>query len=166
MSKKASAFTIVELLIVIVVIAILAAISIVAYTGIQDRAKYSSALSSLQQIKKAVDVYYAENGTYPHAGTVGTFQWRYYCDYKANPTNFIPAIASTTPTIPAAPCNGATNSDDTWLYGTDGNRYKLVYARGNVSGAFRDMVPSGLRDPVRWSVGTTWGYWTDTAQSQ
>ena len=35
---KSSGFTIVELLIVIVVIAILAAITIVAYNGIQDRA--------------------------------------------------------------------------------------------------------------------------------
>ena len=35
MNKKAQAFTIVELLIVIVVIAILAAISIAAYTNIQ-----------------------------------------------------------------------------------------------------------------------------------
>jgi prepilin-type N-terminal cleavage/methylation domain-containing protein len=37
-NKKHYGFTIVELLIVIVVIAILAAISIVAYTGIQNRA--------------------------------------------------------------------------------------------------------------------------------
>ena len=36
--SKKSGFTIVELLIVVVVIAILAAISIVAYAGIQNRA--------------------------------------------------------------------------------------------------------------------------------
>ena len=38
MNRKAHGFTIVELLIVIVVIAILAAIAIAAYTNIQDRA--------------------------------------------------------------------------------------------------------------------------------
>ena len=43
--KQQSGFTIVELLIVIVVIAILAAISIVAYTGVQNKAK-SSALAA------------------------------------------------------------------------------------------------------------------------
>ena len=40
--RKNVGFTIVELLIVIVVIGILAAITIVAYNGIQDRAKSSN----------------------------------------------------------------------------------------------------------------------------
>ena len=58
-------FTIVELLIVIVVIAILAAISIVAYTGIQDRSRNSSALNVASQVAKKAEVAYALNGTYP-----------------------------------------------------------------------------------------------------
>ncbi len=58
-------FTIVELLIVIVVIAILAAISIVAYTGIQTRARNSAAFSLASQVSKKAEAYYAINGTYP-----------------------------------------------------------------------------------------------------
>ncbi|VXB67549.1 prepilin-type N-terminal cleavage/methylation domain-containing protein [Frigoribacterium sp. 9N] len=42
-------FTIVELLIVIVVVAILAAITAVAYNGIQNRARASAAQVSLKQ---------------------------------------------------------------------------------------------------------------------
>ena len=53
-SKKISGFTIVELLIVIVVIAILAAISIVAYNGIQDRARKVQISSDLGQLQKAI----------------------------------------------------------------------------------------------------------------
>lgn len=48
-TKYQPAFTIVELLIVIIVIAILAAISVVAYTGIQNRAHDSIVQSDLSQ---------------------------------------------------------------------------------------------------------------------
>ncbi len=56
MHKSKSAFTIVELLIVIVVIAILASISVVAYNGIQTRAKNSQVSSDLNTLEKAVQV--------------------------------------------------------------------------------------------------------------
>ncbi len=56
-SRRAShAFTIVELLIVIVVIAILAAITIVAYNGIQDRARASAASAALSGALKKIKV--------------------------------------------------------------------------------------------------------------
>ncbi len=50
-------FTIVELLIVIVVIAILAAISVVAYTGIQNRANDATVLSDLDRIAKEIEIW-------------------------------------------------------------------------------------------------------------
>jgi general secretion pathway protein G len=46
--KQQSGFTIVELLIVIVVIGILAAITIVAYNGVQNRAKTAALTSDLR----------------------------------------------------------------------------------------------------------------------
>lgn len=66
-------FTIVELLIVIVVIAILAAISIVAYTGIQQRAKTSAGQSLASQVEKKAQAYYTVNSRYPddYAGFAG-----------------------------------------------------------------------------------------------
>ncbi len=54
MTKKANAFTIVELLIVIVVIAILAAISIVAYTGVQDRSRMAKMQNDMSQFERAI----------------------------------------------------------------------------------------------------------------
>jgi len=50
-------FTIVELLIVIVVIGILATLTIVAYTGIQNRAKTASLQSDLEQASKQLEIY-------------------------------------------------------------------------------------------------------------
>lgn len=58
-------FTIVELLIVIVVIAILAAISIVAYTGIQNRGKTSSGQTNASQVAKKAEVAYSLDSAYP-----------------------------------------------------------------------------------------------------
>lgn len=67
--KKQGGFTIVELLIVIVVIAILAAITIVAYNGIQQRARDSTRTSDIVSIQKALELYRADNGIYPSVGT-------------------------------------------------------------------------------------------------
>ena len=58
-------FTIVELLIVIVVIAILAAITIVAYNGIQQRAKVTTASAELRNLSTKADLLKVDSGTYP-----------------------------------------------------------------------------------------------------
>ena len=68
-TKYKQGFTIVELLIVIVVIAILAAISIVAYNGIQDRANDTAIKSDISNNVKQIELYAAENGEYPKGGS-------------------------------------------------------------------------------------------------
>jgi prepilin-type N-terminal cleavage/methylation domain-containing protein len=62
---KQYGFTIVELLIVIVVIGILAAISIVAYSGIQQRARDARIDAALTQVKSTIEMYKIDNGAYP-----------------------------------------------------------------------------------------------------
>lgn len=65
-------FTIVELLIVIVVIGILAAISIVAYNGIQDRASDTTVQSDIRNYANIIHQHHAINGTYPGGDTHST----------------------------------------------------------------------------------------------
>ena len=62
-------FTIVELLIVIVVIAILAAITVVAYNGIKDRAENTTAQNDLVAMAKKIELEAANSGTYATAST-------------------------------------------------------------------------------------------------
>ena len=72
-SKRHRGFTIVELLIVIVVIAILAALSVVAYTNIQTRAKNATKASAVQQAVKLIQLYKTGEGTYPRSTAGGEF---------------------------------------------------------------------------------------------
>ena len=62
-------FTIVELLIVIVVIGILAAITIVAYNGVTDKAKVASMKSDLANTNQQIMLYLGDNNVYPTALT-------------------------------------------------------------------------------------------------
>jgi prepilin-type N-terminal cleavage/methylation domain-containing protein len=64
-TKKSSGFTIVELLIVVVVIAILATITVVSYNGVTQRATQSSMQSSARQIADRIELYNLDNGSYP-----------------------------------------------------------------------------------------------------
>lgn len=65
---KDRGFTIVELLIVIIVIAILAAITVVAYNGVQNRANDAAVQNDLKNFGKKMELFKIDNGTYPAAG--------------------------------------------------------------------------------------------------
>ncbi len=61
-------FTIAELLIVIIVVAILAAITIVAFSGIQQRTKNTAKIANVEQAIKLIRLYKTENEEYPRSG--------------------------------------------------------------------------------------------------
>lgn len=63
--KTARGFTIVELLIVVVVIAILATLAIVAYNGIQARARAAAVSTALNQANKKIRMYQVDNNAFP-----------------------------------------------------------------------------------------------------
>ena len=71
-SAATAGFTIVELLIVIVVIAILAAITIVAYNGIQARASNVKITSAVNTLEKAVQLWHVDTGNLPYSGGSST----------------------------------------------------------------------------------------------
>lgn len=63
--RRQTGFTIVELLIVIVVIGILAAIVIVAYSGVQNRANDAAVIADLKSNAKKLQVYFVDHNAYP-----------------------------------------------------------------------------------------------------
>lgn len=91
-------FTIVELLIVIVVIAILAAITIVAFNGIQNRAKASSAQSAANTVIKKAEAANSVASSYPTATT----------GFSANAESNLAGSGLALAAISAAPASPAT----------------------------------------------------------
>jgi prepilin-type N-terminal cleavage/methylation domain-containing protein len=59
------AFTLVELLVVIVIIAVLMGLAFPVFQGVQNQAKKTQAKTDLMQIVTAVNAFYAEYGKYP-----------------------------------------------------------------------------------------------------
>lgn len=60
--RPSRGFTVVELLLVVVVIAVLAAITAVAYNGIQQRSRDSARAQDIASIKRMLLMYQADNG--------------------------------------------------------------------------------------------------------
>lgn len=67
--KKLRGFTIVELLIVIVVVAILAAITVVSYNGVQGRTRATVVKSDLSNAIDKLEIDRSENGAYPSSAS-------------------------------------------------------------------------------------------------
>lgn len=63
--KNSSGFTIVELLIVIVVIGILAALVVTTYNGIQQKARDTERKTDINAMHGQLEAYNAQNGKYP-----------------------------------------------------------------------------------------------------
>lgn len=58
-------FTFIEILVVMVILAILAAIIVPRLTGRSEQARHAKAVSDIENLGVALDTYEADNGTYP-----------------------------------------------------------------------------------------------------
>ncbi len=102
MRKRNTGFTLVELLIVIVVIAILAAISVVAYRGVASNAQAAAIKANLAQASTKLELYRVDNnGNYPPDQTT------LLTLLKSDPTTTLTYGANNT-TNPATYCLTAT----------------------------------------------------------
>lgn len=148
MKKNTSGFTIVELLIVIVVIAVLAAISIVAYNGIQNRTAVSRSLSDLSSLNKIIQVYYATNGSYPTTANA-------WLNSNDNPTNYIPDVTSDFINSLPKPQYPGSSQGGAYMYRSNGTDYKII-AHG---GKYAELCPlAKAQQPSLISNRDCWAY--------
>lgn len=121
-------FTIVELLIVIVVIAVLAAITVVAYNGIKQRADNTARVAAAKDWYKIWQTYLTQNGQYP-GGTSNTHHCLgtgYATDFDANvdedcymsnnvkhPTSWLHTALRTVASLPSYPVAKQTAATNT-----------------------------------------------------
>jgi len=140
-------FTIVELLIVIVVIGILAAITIVAYNGIQDRAKASVLQSDLKNAAKTLENYRFTGSTtesYPADTTVAALK---------------PSVGTTFPTYitnnaVSAYCLTALNSSVSYSLTSNNSAPQLGSCVSNLAS-----------NPSSETAATSFGLYTNTGTS-
>lgn len=182
--QRRSGFTIVELLIVIVVIGILASITIVAFNGIQGRARDSQRVQDMRSIVKSLELYKTTYGYYPAAvGTLNASGWEVSHDGTST-TNFLSALVTggAVSKVPVDPKNqgvvtSTTSLAPSWSSSNNVYFYHRYAAGGSGScdparGAFYvlgvtrfDGVPAGQSAPSspgfqcptrNWAVEGAW----------
>lgn len=157
---KQKAFTIVELLIVIVVIGILAAITIVAYNGIQARAKNTQVQNDIRQVSKLIELYNADKGGYPSTGGLNNVYTDNNCyrtvDADTSPgykgVDWVPDLTSYTNSLPQSDLVGAghtgSGSGGCYTYASNGLQYILSAWNAKRGGPSTDVMYRrlGLRE--------------------
>jgi prepilin-type N-terminal cleavage/methylation domain-containing protein len=153
-------FTIVELLIVIVVIAVLASIVIVAYNNVQARASFSKEQGDLKNITKALGLYYVDHESYPNTTSQSgcTNNW---CGWdQATGDAFITGLSPQyTARLPQMPAANVAN--DSYLYRSDGVNYQLIRYKASGLPAIETQNNSLLATTQGYN-GLAWGYRTNT----
>lgn len=116
------AFTLIELLIVVAIIAILAAIAVPNFLEAQTRSKVSRTVADMRSIATAIESYRVDNGRYP---TIGIYPQPFSMPGGPNPTHGDPCIRTnaglTSPiaymsSIPSDPFGPVLN-DDLFTFG-------------------------------------------------
>lgn len=151
--QRSQGFTIVELLVVIVVIGILAAVTVVAYNGIQQRARNAQTFAAARAYHNMLMRFAIDNGRYPTvaAGDIaaagaclgdayaGDMCWANTIAESATLNTTLKSYASNLPMpaiTPGGQYNGIVFLPATRGFTVDGagnNRDWLIYALGNSS---------------------------------
>jgi prepilin-type N-terminal cleavage/methylation domain-containing protein len=148
-NRVGKGFTIVELLIVIVVIAILAAITIVAYNGIQKRATTSTIQSALNGAAKQIELVKVETTAYPTS----------FPSSVQAPKNIMLSLAQNGASycINAESITGAT--DQRWFYEPGRGIQQGTCSGGIIQSSEIGANPNAVKDTGFTGLGTGTDQW-------
>jgi len=115
--RKGTAFTLIELLIVVAIIAILALIAVPNFLEAQTRAKVSRVHSDHRALVAAVEAYCVDHGTYPRKGEGGVDDpWGLI--KLTTPIAYITNSLMTDPFLPAGKRNSNVDVNQNYYYAT------------------------------------------------
>lgn len=143
MQKSKSGFTLVELLIVIIIIAILAGMTLITYRGAQARARDDRRKTDTLNLTKALELYYADNNAYPiSSGTTSTLGSQWYASGDGSWTAFSTTLTTSNAmnSVPIDPNPSVTVSP----WNTGGFQYTYI-SNGNCG-----LLPQGQWYMIVW----------------
>jgi len=130
-NKKNPAFTLIEVLVAVTIIAVLTAIGVVSYASANRNSRDAKRLSDVEQIRAALEMYRADCGTYP--GTISFGE-----SLTSSCTGATITYMQTVPQDPKSP----TRSYD--YSGSDDDYTLTIYSEKNEANRF--FGPLGEKD--------------------
>ena len=148
--KLQKGFTLIELLVVIAIIGILSTLAIVALSDVRAKARDAKRVADVQQISKALDLYYADYGIYPTIITPG--------QAILSPDGSKTYMAA----IPNNPTprndNGCGNDNYTYAASSNNSDYALHFCLSGASGSLGRGINSASTAGVGTAPGLV-GWW-------
>jgi len=163
-------FTLIELLVVVLIISFISSVTLANLNSVRAKGRDAVRISNLTEIRKAMLLFYEDNGRYPNINTGGSWLdvFRRFQRCLQSPSNVVDscnmAVTNTAPYMSKVPQDPRGDSPNTYIYYhcQTGQRYRLraVLERDNI--ALRSDIDGSLvisgdglcNDGLQYCLGT------------